>query len=1642
MGSIFPVQGVQEAGRRIRFDGCVTSGSSGGAAGSGGARYAAGVAAYYAIGMLQAEDWRPPSSWELPSGTTIAAVSCETTHAVDDLELRLAPVGRVLIQAKRSLTASRQVGSPLYKAVEQLVREYLRAEGDGCPLDISADRLIITTSRSGSRSIWRGVPVVLKRLRSAPGPLPDVRVTNITERSGWAAIIACTRAAFAANGVSEVGDAAVVDFLRFVRLEPLDVETDQEHHRESMATLRRDVLAADARAEQVWAQLSQLFLEAAAEHLGFDRRALQQSVACTGISLQADPAVRVDVAKLRRATTSALDRLLQHASLHVSGGEGRIRRQCEPALAERAQRGSLFVVGEPGVGKTGLLVGLAELLRNQGSDVVLISVQDHAFSDVRGLRTALDLETDLAEVLEGWPSGGGRGFLILDGLDAARGTGSAALAQIVRGISNQRGRWSVVASVRTFDLRHDRALQDAMNPHDQGDDAYIRGEFRRIPHFEVPVLEPAELAQTELISPVLHAVLERSPAGLRELARVPFNLDLLARLVEGGEDHSTLAPITTQLQLLDAYWHQRVRRPSEGRDARERSARAICQAALDSMRLQVNRLEVSEPAGLNDLLREGVLTSRTGGLDEFVGFAHNLLFDYAFAALMFDHSTERFLAIGGRPDVLLLARPSIAFRLAERFAREASRESFWSLFSSAVEAAEESDPLPLIIAAATVELIAQFGDFAPLLCALDSASPATAEVLSRHLTSALLIGQDQSRRLSHVSTLGPWVSLVDALSKHLRPSLEYPVRALVAGLLAERDRLSPPEVRLLASAGRCLLAWALDAEPVPEGAIHVGIEACGRLIGDGPEAGSVLLRRVIAPDRLSVRGYQELRLIAEQIPQIARVNPALAADVFIEGFLNEESSDEAVPMGGQIIAMRSNRRQDYDMALYSLAERAPALLASDPKEAIRALIVIAGSAHRVPWRESRPSDRFTIRWRGSTLEVIEDGSGMWDTRVRTGDNAERVIDAFEKHLVALSRRRDRGVLDAFLDALARSEVPAVLLRRVLAAAVHATRGLAPRVADLLSQPALLSSVDVNGAAAACLGPVFAVLKVGNRRQIEQAILGLCGADDPPIRHQGNRLLSSLPIERIVTEPARRAWLQRKTEGRPETLAQGAATWAVDGEWSEGPNRNAGTPSDRAVRRSTERLAGLMRGEDGRPLGVSNAKLAAGIRAAQGARQKGAGAGVAQGLLYEADARMAEAAERILRSWPLRPASGPVKLAREVALASAQHELPVDDVDVRDDDLRSWDWPAVRRDAAEALALLTREPKVATDATRGAIRRLARDESAIVRDGVARRLDCVLWGDEGLAWELAEWIAREEQSSSVQRSMLSSAMSGFLHRDEDRAVALLAEMSRREHEGSERSGLCGVLDGWFLELYFHLDRAEGKALADELIADPLAQQGLANAHWGQMRETVCAGPVGDETSAAVRGRALTWQAAVVREVASGIDEIVGSGGPGGDEERTSRLQGLLTLADRAAAEAYFASGSYRADEGARALDPSVRERFCNEASELLDALCRIGWAPAAHHVVETLAAFVEFDPQGVWQRLTTVLEVAASWGYQGESLAVGEFMKIIERYLASHRDIVLDDPDGRDALIKALVSFAQVGWPEPRRLLVGLDDMFR
>src|SRR5690606_894747 len=113
--------------------------------------------------------------------------------------------------------------------------------------------------------------------------------------------------------------------------------------------------------------------------------------------------------------------------------------------------------------------------------------------------------------------------------------------------------------VRRFDLRYNSKLRDlfAIGEEIAARD-FSTSEFSSTRHIVVPAFDDEELAQLADLAPSLHGLLEAAPSNLRDQARVPFNLRLLADLIELKIDRSEFEPISTQVQLLDKYWEHRV----------------------------------------------------------------------------------------------------------------------------------------------------------------------------------------------------------------------------------------------------------------------------------------------------------------------------------------------------------------------------------------------------------------------------------------------------------------------------------------------------------------------------------------------------------------------------------------------------------------------------------------------------------------------------------------------------------------------------------------------------------------------------------------------------------------------------------------------------------------------------------------------------------------------------------------------------------------------------------------------------------------------------------------------------------------------------------------------------------------------------
>ena len=117
------------------------------------------------------------------------------------------------------------------------------------------------------------------------------------------------------------------------------------------------------------------------------------------------------------------------------------------------------MLGPPGAGKTGALFTLGTKLRDSGHDVGVLAAELLDASGSHGLGEDLGLQRTLYDALLAWP-GDQPAFLLIDALDAARGQeASSTLLSLVSRVATKAGRWRVIASVRSFDLRHNRELK-------------------------------------------------------------------------------------------------------------------------------------------------------------------------------------------------------------------------------------------------------------------------------------------------------------------------------------------------------------------------------------------------------------------------------------------------------------------------------------------------------------------------------------------------------------------------------------------------------------------------------------------------------------------------------------------------------------------------------------------------------------------------------------------------------------------------------------------------------------------------------------------------------------------------------------------------------------------------------------------------------------------------------------------------------------------------------------------------------------------------------------------------------------------------------------------------------------------------------
>lgn len=308
--------------------------------------------------------------------------------------------------------------------------------------------------------------------------------------------------------------------------------------------------------------------------------------------------------------------------------------------------------------------------------------------------------------------------------------------------------WTVIASVREFDLKHGRELREAFPG--SGFAGHSSNDFAGVAHFHLTGLSEAQLdglvSRRAEISPFVEGARKSAKSGA--IHRSPFYLRLAAELLRDGVNPSRLADWNSPAVLLRKFWGARVEE-GEGADERDVTLKAICRHMVDarSMSLSVKELSLGAPerTAVRDLRSRGILqapplrhSTRVG--DDEIRFTHHLLHDYAIARTLIPTTRARFCEFAVREPLLpIFYRQSFMFALEELWDGDERREGYWESalrLESVTKLHGITRILAPILAARRVESL---NDLQPLLMAVSAASSADSpgQKALRHLATGL-----------------------------------------------------------------------------------------------------------------------------------------------------------------------------------------------------------------------------------------------------------------------------------------------------------------------------------------------------------------------------------------------------------------------------------------------------------------------------------------------------------------------------------------------------------------------------------------------------------------------------------------------------------------------------------------------------------------------------------------------------------------------------------------------------------------------------------------------------------------------------------------------------------------------------------------
>lgn len=1604
--------------------------SSGGAAAAGGIGFQAQLGALFGLQLLA----QVPVDRVLELGAAVPVwIRFETEAPVDDILVATSIGGFIAVQAKTAVNLSSGPAGGLAKTVQQFVRHWLvcrdgRGEQlwDRC-LDPNKDRLVLAVGPTTPASIRVDLPAAL---RSYSQPSPGALTQD--QQRALEVFETCMREAWSNTTTEPWSPTVLRSVAQLVRVLTFDPAGAYGNVMEGLAA--RATTTDQAR--PLITALTQISQRWMTERSGGDLPQLRQAVLHARVPLSATPRFEEDIRKLREHSAQIAADLRRYEQIERTEGVIRITRECQAAALAAAQEGSLLLIGEPGAGKSAVINALARELRSHG-DVVELAVDRYSVQDLVGLRNELDLEHDLVKVLEAWdgPSGG---WLVVDALDATRGgQGEGAFRTLIERVLALKGRWKVVASIRTFDLRMGVRFRELFAGRPANPD-YRDAAFPTVRHLLVPSWSEEEFDQVLNQAPELRTALDGAPTKLRQLALVPFNTRLIGELLRTGMSAEALRKLASQAGLLRLYWEHRVTPLGSRADA---CLRLVAQAMVDSraLRVQTHVIAATAPDALDALLLQGVLAKVEN--ERFIQFRHHLLFDYAASRLLLDVDG----LVSGEVQYLkaqtigLMLAPAMGFLLQELWGSQPAHERYWIAVERLVGNPEGDPILRSVAGRLSAELPENAADTHAIAKHVAQGRDMVPTALW-HVVSALAVRLEDHPDVS----LTPWVSLAGQLAASVE-RVPSPLRTLLFLLI---NKARPSQTGdAVGLAARALLGFVFDH---PDSRIDAAlvIPNVVATYATAPRESRALLERIFEPERADTHNWVDVPALCHEISKLADVDPDFAATVYSRSYAGTVKDDVTTSMGGrsQILSLTSNSRQDYSMALFSLREFFPTFLQNHPRAATRAFVESVDHYIR---REHKPAEREVVirTIDGRTLRLESDLSYIWghDPDYEHGQDGNALIAKFVPAFVALPEPDARLVADQ----ISTSSAWALIWARLFLAAVRRNDCLIDRLWPIAADEAWLSNIDTQKDAIDLVARGYGRRTMAEREALETLVTTFSmeeyTAPEAAREHLIQRLFSVIGPDQLVTESARAILAATPAESVERSLRNERPFRITTGFGRSEPffwikDLDRDRPSNITVMEAIEAARDYIEAKPGRPSTdeIDTARtlelLEAIVRGLGAPDVDEALRSHGEGVIGQGCGRLAQG-ERLVVREGFDPTDRYLALFR-IAATSGNPEV-TDETESQYEQSQSWGSPAARIEAATAVldVCLQRAdlyPRLAED-----IDRFLDDRHPAARSQSVGHL-IRLWDlDRAGFWRRLELRLERESNFAVLSSVvhvLRSVIHVELDRSERLIIALLARYSGTAKEADLEDSLADLV----AILSVTHQRASAEAVLSSWLDDPFVHRRQLETILFTLRDAVVLGlHPGQSEEGALRQRAQ----ALLHRIVVAASRLLATYEPSVAvlDDQVPMLRACMELIDKAAMQLYFATGRVNGGTG---IGEAGCKMYFLEVAPTLDLIADQTHPHTIYHLLQLVEILAPQDPERAFDLTARAIRGGgAKGGYQYESLGADLMVRLISSFLADSKEI-FGAEERRQALVDCLEIFMEAGWPSARKLLYRLPELLQ